>query len=418
MRILYFSPRDCWPATTGARLRDFYFAKELTRDAQLTYLGFETSDRASGPIRRTRLDELGGAEVILVPRREGYSPGNLLSGLVGRVPVSVLNYYSPIMAAELKRLLQSNRFDLVQMEGVHLSSYLDLLRAGPKAPRLISDWHNIESELMARYAEQQSLPRRLYAQHTARLLRGMEDQLLRRADAHTVCSEREKQLLVARVPSARIEVLGNGVDVEGFTDKALEEACRRYPLLGRYDGPRTKVLFVGSMNYHANIDAALYCAQEIWPLISKARPELGFVIAGSRPVPEVVALGNESGIQVTGTVGDVRPFYRSAAAVVIPARVGSGTRLKALEAMAAGVPVVSTTLGVEGLNATPGRDVIVADTPSAFAAAVSNLDPHSAQWRLLSEAGRRFVAEHYDWRSLGRILRDLHSEQVRAGEAV
>jgi sugar transferase (PEP-CTERM/EpsH1 system associated) len=416
MRILYFSPRECWPPNTGARLRDFYFARELTRDAQLTYLGFASSETGKEPVRRERLAELGGSEVILVSRRESYSKKNLLAGLIGTVPVSVLNYRTQTMEEELRRLLKSEHFDVVQMEGVHLSAYLDILRSGPDAPRLISDWHNIESELLDRYAEHQSLPRRLYARHTSRLLRRMEDELLRRCDAHTVCSEREKLLLRERVPSARIEVLGNGVDVESFGDAALEEAARRYPRLASKEGRRS-VLFVGSMNYHANIDAALYCAREIWPEIRQARPEMEFVIAGSRPVPEIVALGQQKGIRVTGTVDDIRPFYLSAAAVVIPARVGSGTRLKALEAMAAGVPIVSTTLGVEGLNAEPGREVIVADTPSAFAAAVIGLQDGSAEWLQVSEAARRFVTERYDWRSLGRTLRALHAEQLRAGEA-
>ena len=243
MRVLYFSPRDCWPATTGARLRDFHFARELARESQLTYLGFSPS--GSG-CRRDRADTpggAGGAEVILVPRREGYSAKNLVAGLLGPVPVSVLNYWSPGMDAELKQLLASVRFDVVQMEGVHLFSYLKSLRAGPKAPRLICDWHNIESELLARYAEHSSFPRRAYAQHTARLLRREEDDLLRRCDAHVVCSEREKRLLLARVPSAHIEVVGNGVDVDSYTDGALQEAAQRYPHLAG-EG-RSTVLFVG-----------------------------------------------------------------------------------------------------------------------------------------------------------------------------
>jgi glycosyltransferase involved in cell wall biosynthesis len=126
----------------------------------------------------------------------------------------------------------------------------------------------------------------------------------------------------------------------------------------------------------------------------------------------VLALGKLPGISVTGTVEDVRPFYRFAATVVIPARIGSGTRLKALEAMAAGVPVISTTLGVEGLLVTPGQDVVLADSAQDFASAVVRLRAETPEWRALSEGGRRLVTERYDWAFLARTLRSLYAEQL------
>jgi glycosyltransferase involved in cell wall biosynthesis len=424
MNVLYFSPRDCWPVTTGARLRDFYFAYEVASEASLTYLGFLTSgDLPEGEIRQESLEALRGSETVLVTRAGGYTKSNILRGLRGPMPISVLNYQSPAMAAELQRLLEENSFDIVQMEGVHLFPYLDILRQASKPPKVICDWHNIESELMARYSEQTgSSLRKLYARRTSKLLRALEDKLLLNCDAHVVCSEREKQLLLARQPTARIEAVGNGVDVEQHSDEAIEQACREFPHLGSSGSSsepraRTKVIFVGSMDYHANIDAALYFANDIWPLIRRSRPDLEFLVVGSRPTPEVLALGNLPGISVTGTVEDVRPFYRYAASVIVPARIGSGTRLKALEAMAAGVPVVSTTLGVEGLNVTPGQNVLLADSPADFAAAVGRLREDNAEWHTLSEGGRRLVAEHYDWAFLARRLQSLYVEQLAQAPA-
>ena len=316
MNVLYFSPRDCWPVTTGARLRDFYFAYEVARDAQLTYLGFLTSKEApEGEIRRETLEPLRDSPTILVSRSGGYAKSNILRGLLGPMPISVLNYRSAAMSAELARLLNENSFDIVQMEGVHLYPYLDILRKAPKPLKIVCDWHNIESELMARYAGQADSPlRKLYARRTAKLLRRLEDTVLQSCDAHIVCSEREKQLLLQRHPRARIEAVGNGVDVEHHSDDAIAEACREFPHLGS-PGPRSKIVFVGSMDYHANIDAAEYFARDIWPAVRKARPDLEFLIVGSRPVPQVIALGQLPGITVTGTVEDVRPFYRCACAV-------------------------------------------------------------------------------------------------------
>lgn len=412
MRLLYFSPRDCWPLTSGARLRDFYLARELVRSgAQLTYLGF--TREAGGPeVSRAGLAPLCDAEVILVRRDTSYSMPAVVKGFVGPTPISVLNYASKAMFTELRRLLEAESFDAVQLEGVHLFSYVDVIRkVSPKA-KIICDWHNIESELMFRYSEQSSsLPRRMYATRTFRLLHQLEGELLQQCEAHTVCSDREKQLLLKRRPEARIGVVGNGVDTEYYSDAAIE-GCRR----PGEDRSRRAVVFVGSMDYHANIDGARYFAQEVWPRIRAHRPELQFVIVGSRPTEEIRALGmGDHGITVTGSVEDIRPYYGAAHVVVVPLRVGSGTRLKVLEAMAAGVPVVSTTLGAEGLDIRPGHDAIIGDTADEIADAVVNLETHSEIWKDLAKQGRRLVTERYDWSIVGAGLKQIYREQLERG---
>lgn len=406
MRVLYFSPRDCWPITSGARLRDFHLARQLALKGPLTYIGFTGGEgRPPGTVWRDRVDAASpfcanSFEAILVRRASSYAPLNLVRGWLGPTPIGVLNYTSATMMNEIERLLREQSFDAIQIEGVHLFAYVRRIRRLAPRARLISDWHNIESELLARYsANAPNWPRRLYARRTTGLLRRLERQLLQLCDAHTVCSERERSLLLERVPEARIEVVGNGVDVEFFS-KTPENAARR------------DLLFVGSMDYHANIDAALYFAHEIWPAVRARRPEFHFVIAGSRPAEPILALGNQPGITVTGTVDDVRPYYGSAAAVVVPVRVASGTRLKVLEAMAAGVPVLSTTLGAEGLTVTSGENIVIADSPAEMAAAAVALDPNSPEWRKLAVHARELVKTRYDWSIMGETLRRLYAQQL------
>ena len=128
-------------------------------------------------------------------------------------------------------------------------------------------------------------------------------------------------------------------------------------------------------------------------------------MSGRSPTAEVLALANQPGITVTGTVDDLRPFYREALAAVVPLRVGGGTRLKILEAMAAGVPVISTSLGAEGLAAEDGKEIVLADTPSAMAEAVASLDEASPEWHRLSENGTRLVLSRYDWTVIGKEAR-------------
>ncbi|MCZ2147300.1 MAG: glycosyltransferase [Bryobacterales bacterium] len=396
MRILYFSPRECWPANSGARLRDYHLVRCLAQHADVTYLGFATGEgRDGGSVWRETLGHTG-VETVLVRRGASYSAADLARGLLGPLPVTVRNYLSPLMRQELTSLLIRRQFDLVQVEGVHLFPYIEAILASRphsgKRPLLICDWHNIESELMRRYRESPStsLPKRCYAMRTETLLRRLEDRLLRVCDGHVVCSGREKELLAARSNGARIHVTGNGVDNAYYRGAAAPPDA-------------ADLLYVGSMDYHANIDAVLYFAAEVWPLVRTRHAGLRFVIAGSRPTPEVRRLANLPGITVTGTVEDVRPYYHKALAMVAPLRIGGGTRLKILEAMAAGVPVVSTSLGAEGLNLEPETDFLPADSPGEMARQVMRL-VSSAELRLLLTAAGRRAAAAYDWQVLGGEL--------------
>jgi sugar transferase (PEP-CTERM/EpsH1 system associated) len=401
MNVLYFSPRACWPVDSGARSRDFHLARQLTSRVTLTYLGF--SSASAPPVSTGPLEPLGCSECVLVARTGSYDLKSTVLGLLGPVPLPVRNYTRPEMSRQLARLLTARRFDCVQIEGVHLFSYVPQIRALAPHARLICDWHNIESELLERFAAHALNPfKRLYARRTAALLRRCERELLARCDAHTVCSERERALLRAAVPDAPVHVVPNGVDVEYFS--ALAPAL-----------PRRDIVFVGSMDYHANIDAALYFANQIWPQVRARRPDLRFCIAGSRPAREILALSRRPGITVTGTVEDLRPYYAASLAVVVPLRVGGGTRLKVLEAMAAGVPVVATPLAVEGLEVRDQETVLIADTAARAAQVIADLDETSPLWRRIAAAGRDLVRARYDWSLAGAALARLYDSWEATG---
>jgi sugar transferase (PEP-CTERM/EpsH1 system associated) len=405
MRVLYFSPRICWPTISGAHLRDFYFARTLARNAQLTYVGLVNEDaQDQAEELRGRLEPQNGTKVYALRRDAGYRTINIVRGLIGPTPLNVLNYTSQAVISAIDPILREQSFDVIQIESMHLIAYAQHIRKVAPRTRLILDWHNIESEILARFAENDSNPlRALYARRTSKLSRGVEDQLLALCDAHTVCSERERKVLLARVPDTRIEVVGNGVDCGFFASNVAA-------------GERRDVLFMGRMDYHANIDAALYFARTTWPLIHSRRPELRLVIVGAQPPEQVRALVSDSVI-VTGTVDDVRPYYHKALVSVVPLRVGGGTRLKVLEAMAAGTPVVSSTLGAEGLAVTHGKDILIADSPEAMSDAVVNMQAASGEYQQQIAHARQLVEEQYDWNVVGEILLRVHAEQVRMGAA-
>jgi glycosyltransferase involved in cell wall biosynthesis len=169
------------------------------------------------------------------------------------------------------------------------------------------------------------------------------------------------------------------------------------------------------MDYHANVDGVVNFAREVWPQVRDRQIRdhlagLTFTIVGRDPAPEVRELAAMPGVEVTGTVDDVRPFYREAAAAVVPLKVGGGSRLKILEAMAAGVPVVSTTLGAEGLNVKHGENILIADTNEQLIEAIAAVVEDDVRLKQLSAAGRTLVSNHYDWSRLGTNLFEMYQQ--------
>jgi glycosyltransferase involved in cell wall biosynthesis len=169
------------------------------------------------------------------------------------------------------------------------------------------------------------------------------------------------------------------------------------------------------MDYHANIDGAVSFAREVWPQLRERKPELIFTIVGRDPAPEVCELASIPGIEVTGTVDDVRPYYREAIAAVVPLKVGGGSRLKILEAMAAGVPVVSTTLGAEGLEVTDDKNILIADPTEKMVEAIIKLIEQPEQRKQLREAGRTLISNRYDWARVGESLFKCYAGLLAAG---
>ena len=269
MNLLFISPRECWPPTSGARLRDYYLAHHLARRCALTYVALHQS---GDPYPEEVPASAGFARYIILTRDRGYTPSKLVRGMLGPLPVTILNYFSPKVASEIAGILADGRFDAVQLESTHLFEYLPVIQSAARRPIVLADWHNIESELMRRYtANAPNLPRRLVARRTAQLIERAEDRLLAACDVHTVASAREREKLAVRVPTANLHIIPNGVDIEYFTDSAIACVGQR---AAESRTTNQEILFVGSMDYHANIDAMLWFGQEIWPELQHAEPAL------------------------------------------------------------------------------------------------------------------------------------------------
>ena len=400
MRILFVSPRLCLPCQTGARLREYHLARALAERAEVTYASFVPAGME--PPRPADLPFFH--EVLLAPLRGRNSPGKILQGLTGRWPLPILNYFNQEMRTVLAGIAARKRFDLVHLDSFVLAAYAPFLESQwGGAVEVVYDWHNIGSELTARLSAGMPAARKAYARLAARRLESVERWMLRSGLGHAVCSERERGQLLALVPEARVEVIENGVDTEYFVPDEVK-------------APRRRVVFVGSMDYAPNSEAVLAFARGAWPRIRERFVDWRLTIVGSNPGPAVLELQNGPGIEVTGTVPDVRPFYQDAVAAVVPLRSGGGTRLKILEAMAAGVPVVSTTLGAEGLEISPGRNILIADDDEAWLPALMSLQCGS-RWSAQAAAGLQLVRSRHDWRMLGERLFESYTRWLAEARA-
>lgn len=406
MRLLYFTPQQIWPVNSGSRLRNYHLARQLAMRSSVTLVEMGSA----GSRNRIQAGDSDLTSVVTLDKGRPYTASTVLRGLAGPTPMTVLNCWSPRSASQLADVLRSNEFDTVQMEGVHLMKFLPMIQKAPGRPAVVVDWHNVESELMWRYADAAgNWAKKIAARRTAKLIEGAEDRLLDTCAMHTVTSERERQKLMARRPGANIQVIPNGVESSFYSAKNLADSRRKTSM----GDPKPTILFVGHMDYHANVDAVTWFSQAAWPEISRTHPDLHFTIVGRDPSPEVRGLASNR-IHVTGTVDDVRPFYASAVAAVVPLRVGSGTRLKILEAMAAGVPVVSTKLGAEGIDIEHNIHFLQADSGPDFAAAVHQIASSDETRLRLSQAARELVCKIYDWSIIGNRLFRLHEELAEA----
>ena len=306
----------------------------------------------------------------------------------------------PALLRELRALLSRERYDVVTFECSMMAPYRRWLPGDGARPVFVLDEQNIEYQILERTAAAESgLARWLYNRVNLPKLRHEERHAWRSFDGCTVPSALDQQVLLRDVPRARTAVIPNAVDLDFFQPR--EEA----------PAPDT-ILFLGAHNYFPNADGLRYFLSECLPILKRTVPAVKLRVVGHTP-SEFQSFASET-VQMVGFVDDVRVEFARAAVVIVPLRVGSGTRLKILEAMAMGKPVVSTRLGAEGLEVVPDRDLLLADDPAAFAAAIARVLADGNLGRALGVAGRRLVEQAYGWGAAVDRLERFHDRLIDA----
>jgi glycosyltransferase involved in cell wall biosynthesis len=299
------------------------------------------------------------------------------------MPYNLRKYERAAMRARIREVQLRQRIDLVHCDHLHMSQYGELF----DEPFVI-DEHNVESLILwrgARDARERAALRAAYLQQHL-LLKRYEAQQAERAWACLICSEEDRRELSDISRQRNLKVVPNGVDLEFFGDANVRRLAEGH------------LVFTGSMDWQPNENAVLWFYHDVLPEIRYVFPRLPFYVVGRNPSAHLTALGaKDPATVVTGTVVDVRPYLRGALALVVPIRVGGGTRLKILEAFAAHVPVVSTKVGAEGIAAEPEEHFLVAETPREFAVQVRRLATDQALRQKLTENAGALVHWRYGW---------------------
>jgi glycosyltransferase involved in cell wall biosynthesis len=400
LSILFVSQTPASPPRFGAQARAHGLMTQLARHHDLTAVALVDGEFDVEECRRAM--QAYCREVVLVPNsyvRQGLAKRLLqLRSLASTRSFERLQVTVPAMQRTLDQVLRARRFDVVNLEFSFLGD-CDLRQAPPRErlPSLVVDSHNIDYDLARQYANmRRSLSRRLYAEANWRKLRREELGTYRDADGVYLCSAADEKHLLDELPGVRTAVIPNAADIEYYQPRPTDPSPDR----------RTLVYF-GLLSYVPNIDAVIHFIKDIWPRIAEAHPDARCKIIGGQPPPSLLALAGPR-VQLTGFVSDLRPHLAAAAAVVVPLRLGGGTRLKIVEAMAMGKAVVSTTQGAEGIEAVPGRDILVEDEPAAFADAANRLLAEPGLAARIGQSARQLAVERYAWSGAARELESFY----------
>jgi polysaccharide biosynthesis protein PslH len=402
LSILHVSQMPASPPRFGAQARVHGLMTQLARRHDLTAVMLVDHEFDLEECRRAM--QAYCREVVLIPNpkgRDGWTKRLLqLRSLASARSFERLRVTVPALQRGLDQVLRAKRFDLVNLEFSFLGHcHLRQAPPGQRLPRMVVDSHNIDYELARQYAHAgASQTRRLYAGANWRKLRREELATYHDADGVYLCSGVDERRLLDQVPGVRTMVIPNAADVEYYQPRAKDP-----PADGR------TVIFFGLLSYLPNLDGVSHFAHEIWPRIVQARPHARLKIVGGQAPPSLLALAGPR-IELTGFVPDLRPHLAAAAAVVVPLRLGGGTRLKIVEAMAMGKAVVSTSLGAEGIEAVCGRDLLIEDQPAAFADAVIRLLDQPGLAARIGQSARQLAIERYSWRGAAQALEGFYRE--------
>ncbi|HZS48356.1 MAG TPA: glycosyltransferase family 4 protein [Blastocatellia bacterium] len=404
MKILWLKSDLLHPVDRGGKIRTYQMLKHLKRDHQITYLALTTSDDTREAFDRA--DEYCH-KLITVPWKETakFSPKfycDLMMNLGSSLPYAIQKYRSPAMRGAIDRELSENQYDIVVSD--FLVPSINLPQS--HVPSVLFQ-HNVESMIWQRHYETaNNKAKKGYFYGQWRKMVRYEREACRRFDCVIAVSDVDRELFRNQFKLAEVHDVPTGVDTAFFQ-----------PMTASKDP--FGLVFTGSMDWLPNEDAIVYFAEQILPQIAAEIPQVNLTVVGRKPTSRLKALAETNPrIKVTGRVEDIRPFMAAASAYVVPMRIGGGTRIKIYEAMSMAMPLISTSVGAEGLPLRNTEEVLIEDEPSAFAQAVIRILKDKEFARRIGEKARQVVCERFGWQhaanKFAEICQRVAKKQVQA----
>jgi len=396
MNILVVCQELPYPLDGGCKIRLFNLLKHLSRNHNISLVCWAGSGNQKDHI--CRMEEY--CESIRLVRRKKKSkirqlPG-LIKNLISGLPWSIKDTKSIEMMDTIMEVVKAKPFDILHIDDIDLTCNFDFFCN--KAIKKALTFHNIES---INYRRIFKIEKNLYKKMLFLLnwlpMQRWEGRIAEKFDLNIVVSYLDYQILKVKNEKIKITIIPNGVDTDSFS-----------PL--PFSDQQQNILFIGIMDYPPNKDAVLYFYKQIFPLIKVKLPYAKFWIIGQKPNKKLWKLSKDPNVVLTGYVENVMPYYERSSVVVVPLRAGGGTRGKILEAMALGRPVVSTSLGAEGLEVTQKENIMIADNPKDFANHTIELMTNTSLRKTLTEKAREFVESYHSWRQIAEKLDQVYQE--------
>ncbi|MCG8651278.1 MAG: glycosyltransferase [Pirellulales bacterium] len=397
MKILFLQKRLLFPANTGGKIRTLNVVRHLAQWHDVTYLSNIL------PEEEPFLDEMKnlGLRTITIPWTEaareslGFYVG-LATNLVSRYPFTVNKDYDPRLQAKAAELIGQGEFDLLICDFVQMAR--NAMNVG-RVPKLLFQ-HNVEAQIYRRMADNESNSlKRWFIGSQHRKMESFERNAGRSFERVVAVSPQDKEIFAREYGWNHVDVIDTAVDTEYFSPQ--DEA--------KLPG---KLVFVGSMDWLPNQEGVLRFVRDVLPLIQRDKPDVTVDIVGRNPPAAISRLGDYPGVTVTGSVDDVRPYVAQAEIAIVPLYAGGGTRLKIFEFMAMGTPVISTTIGAEGLSIVPEEHWLRADEDADFAGAVKRLLDDRDQRQRLSENALNLVQTKFSSEAIARQFESICQKTV------
>jgi sugar transferase (PEP-CTERM/EpsH1 system associated) len=383
VKILFLTLRSPYPPQRGDKIRSFNFIRYLSKKGyEVDLVCFAENERDLDHIRPLKRF-CNDIKMLPLSRKKAILRAALR--MPTRLPLQNGYWFAKEISSLVRSMIKRNRYDLLHAQLFRLGQYL----LEYDRPKVIDLTDAMALNLLRRTKLDRSILLPLL-EIERRRVRKYEVEIAKLFDASIVSSEVDRNYLLAQSPDLNLNVIPTSVDLDYFRPA--------------YTDPEPVILFTGTMGYFPNDDAAIFFHDSILPTVKREIPDAKLYIVGNNPPPKVRALESTGDTVVTGHVEDVRPYFRMASVFVCPLRSGSGIQTKNLEAMAMGLPIVTTPFGLEGIDAVPGRDMIVASDVQTFTTKVIEMMRNKSFRERIGRNGRKLVESKYSWQVVGRKL--------------